>query len=384
MHVLGRLNRWLARLLLRGSVLEWWLRRKMRNLEEQYSRTLVEASRGQPAPEAPVSCKRGGALRRMLFISDIMWESKELVPELEKLCSLTILDLSSLLQPLREAELKRKAVVSALRNFIDECGSFEPDLILFYARPALLSEEAFDLLRKKWSCPLFGMNLDEKIEFLPYGIFSAGNDNYQRWAKQFDLNLTNVRAVMDWYADRGLPAYYMPEGFHPKFTSPPSCDGRGYKYELSFVGSKRSEREQLIRRLRSLGIPVEPLGFGWPDSSGSGNPEAVYRASMINLGIGFASPSLTLTTLKTRDFECPGAGACYLTTWNWELALHYDIGREILCYRSEEEVAELFSYYRRRPQECGRIAQAAWRRCVAEHTWERRFRALFQQVGLIS
>jgi spore maturation protein CgeB len=105
---------------------------------------------------------------------------------------------------------------------------------------------------------------------------------------------------------------------------------------------------------------------------------------MMTLGIGFASPSKVLTTLKTRDFECPGSGACYLTTFNWELALHYEIGKEILCYRSVEEIVELFSFYRRRPDECWRIAQSAYRRCINEHTWEKRFRKLFEEVGITS
>ena len=149
----------------------------------------------------------------------------------------------------------------------------------------------------------------------------------------------------------------------------------------SFVGSRRTERDIFFRRLRGFGVPIEPVGFGWPDSEGGKTPELIYRSSMMNLGIGFAAPSQTLTTLKTRDFECPGAGACYLTTYNWELALHYDVGRELLCYRSEAELVELFSFYRQRPELCLKIARAAQRRCLAEHTWEKRFRQVFKAAG---
>jgi spore maturation protein CgeB len=88
-----------------------------------------------------------------------------------------------------------------------------------------------------------------------------------------------------------------------------------------------------------------------------------------------------LTTVKGRDFECPGVGACYVTTFNWELPLHYEIGKEILCYRSIEELVEIYAYYHRRPAECLAIAQAAWRRCTAEHTWEKRFRRVLREVG---
>ena len=380
MKVLAALKRQLARLLLRGRVLEWWIARRMRTLENLYHRALVDASRGRPAPEVTTPIKAGTPLRRLLFISDIMWESRELVPELAKIADVQTLDLRPKLKAADQGLPAAETVVRALEEFIGAQKSSDPDAILFYSRSPLLSDMAFDLLQKRWSCPLLGMNLDEKIEFLDYGVFHGGSENYGRWAKKFDLNLSNVRAVVDWYADRGLPVIYVPEGFHPKPGGPPAS-ATEFRHEISFVGSRRTEREIFFRRLRELGVPLEPIGFGWPNSEGGKNPEATYRVSQMNLGIGFAAPSQTLTTLKTRDFECPGAGACYLTTYNWELALHYDLGREMLCYRSESELVELFSFYRRRPEACLEIARAAHRRCLAEHTWETRFRKVFKQTG---
>jgi len=81
------------------------------------------------------------------------------------------------------------------------------------------------------------------------------------------------------------------------------------------------------------------------------------------------------------DFECPGVGACYLTTYNWELANWWGIGREILCYRNVEELIEIFAWYRNRTEDSLKIAQAAWRRSVNEHTWEWRFRKIFREIG---
>jgi spore maturation protein CgeB len=150
---------------------------------------------------------------------------------------------------------------------------------------------------------------------------------------------------------------------------------------LSFLGQIKVERKYVVNQLQSAGIHIELFGQGWPGSQWVENPNSVFRDSQINLGIGFASPSFTLTTVKGRDFECPGVGACYLTTYNWELPLHYELGKEILCYRSVEELIEMYSWYSRRPQECLKIAQAAFRRCAAGHTWEKRFRKIFEQTG---
>jgi hypothetical protein len=380
MNWLFRMRRRLAELILRGWLLELWVNRKMRRLETRYAAELVQSSRGNPAKVA-TRLKWRHQPRRVLFISDVQWEAKELVPELLKIAPVDTINL----QPhLTAADSRQSApdqvVARALRDQLTTRAPADPDVILFYARPSLLSEEAFQIIRQYYSCPLLGLNLDDKVEFLDFGIFSNRNDNYRRWARHFDLNLTNVRAVVDWYGDAGLPVYYMAEGYHPK--TGPLDEQPDYAHEIAFVGSWRSERQELFDKLLSLGVPVEVFGYGWPKAQEGATPERIYRSSMITLGIGFASPSRKLTTLKTRDFECPGSGACYLTTYNWELALHYELGKEILCYRSVEEIVELFSYYRRRPAECWQIAQAAYARCLREHTWEKRFRKLFEETGI--
>lgn len=380
MSLLFRIRRRLAELILRGRLLELWVNRKIRRLERQY---LAELLRRSPDNSAgPTSLpKLRQQPRKLLLISDVQWEHKELVPELEKICPVDLLNLHPSLTALNNAKrAPNDVVVTTLREFAGKSKSLAPDVILFYARPALLSSEAFEILRGTFSCPIVGMNLDDKIQFLDYQIFSDRNDNYRAWTNRFDLNLTNVRAALDWYAEGGVPVYYMAEGYHPK--NPPLDEMPAYAHEIAFVGSWRSERAELFGKLEALGLPVEVFGYGWPRSEEGATPEKIYRSSMITLGIGFASPSKTLTTLKTRDFECPGSGACYLTTYNWELALHFELGKEILCYRSAEEIVELFSYYRRRPMECWQIARAAYRRCLNDHTWEKRFRKLFSETGV--
>lgn len=381
MKLLARIKRSIASIVLRGRIMEWWLSRKSKVLEREYLAQLVDNSVNPPAPEQPPALNLSQPLKKLLFIGDMQWEQEELIPELKKIFEVDVLNLRSSVAEHIGRGTEKRAVESAVERFIKSGSAPEPDVIFFYARSLLLSDAAFDLLRRRWHCPIIGLNLDDKIEFLDYGVFSERNDNYQEWAKRFDLNITNVRATADWYSDRGLPVHYMAEGYHLK--NPPPLDQPDFRYEMTFLGRKRYERELLVRQLQELNVPVEPLGFGWPGSGPVKNPDLVYRSSKLNLGIGFASPSLTLTTLKGRDFECPGAGACYLTTYNWELGLHYEIGKEILCYRSIEELVEIFSFYRRRPEACLKIAQAAYRRCAAEHTWEKRFRDMFRETGVL-
>jgi spore maturation protein CgeB len=226
------------------------------------------------------------------------------------------------------------------------------------------------------------MNLDDRVAFFDYSFFrETRSGGYRQWAQKCDLNLTNNLAAVDWYRQAGADAYYFPQGFLLDPRIGPPQPQNSYKYSLSFVGSRRTDRAKLVDALRSMGIPVSVFGKGWKDGNWEDDLPAIYRNSQINLGIGFAYPFSTLTNLKGRDFECPGAGACYLTTYHWELGLHYEIGKEILCYRCIEELAELYSFYRSRPQECHLIALSAYKRAIREHTWEQRYRRLFDFMG---
>ena len=383
MKVLRIFRETLARLLLRGRILRCWVSRKVKKLETQYVRELVTRSQS-PAPteSRPKPVSPGTPLKRILFIGQILWEDTQLIPELEKIAAVSVLDLKNVAaSPTRS---RSEAACQTLERFIGEHQDMRPDIVLFYADSTLLSNDAFQLLRGTWAAPIIGMNLDEKIQFLDYGLFSRGADNYERWAPRFDFNLSNSLAVCDWYRRLGLPSHYMPEGTRSQPMPQVDAGGRDFKWNVSFVGSRKPEREAFIENLQAKGIQVDLFGQGWSHSQWQDDTREIFTHSRINLGLGFASPSTKLTTLKGRDFECPGAGGCYATTFNWELPLHFDIGREILCYQSLEELVELICWHRQRPELCRQIGLRAHARCQRDHTWEKRFRPVFQSLGFAS
>jgi len=308
----------------------------------------------------------------------VMWELNEMVPELEKLAPVETLNLRPALRREPDAD-PAQVTLRCVREFLDAPREREPDVVFIYLNASFLSEELFTAIRAKWSCPLLGMNLDDKFEFWNYQLFSWNVSNYVHWASFFDLNLTNSQIGADWYRQHGLPCIYSAQGVrHPAgITEPTSAD---FRYGVTFLGVKKLDRAQVIQRLCKEGIPVQIFGGGWPNSQWVDDPNEIFRGSQINLGIG--SATLHYTTIKGRDFECPGVGGCYLTTYNWELAEWWEIGKEILCYRNLEEAMEIISYYKNRPEACLKIAQAAFRRAAREHTWAHRFRGIFAQLGL--
>ena len=335
-------------------------------LTDRYLSCLTTGS--NVAENASTPTPRQKIPRLLWLIADIQWERDELIPELQKICEVRVTDLGAM-----TVQSDPRTAVSRLVE--SEGKNLEPDLILLYAREGLLSAGLFEYLRSK-TVPIWGLNLDDKTEFMPEesGAYN-GRYGYSRWVKSFDLNLSSSRVMVDKYRSEGAPVTYFPEGFHHR----PEYDENlpAAVHELTFIGAYREDRQALLQKLARYGLPTKVYGRGWPGAEAATQPWQIYRTSQINLGIGLASPA-HVTALKGRDFECPGARACYLTTYNWELAEHFDIGRELLCYRSPEELVEMLAYYLPRPKACAAIALAGYRRAQADHTWERRFRDLFQ------
>jgi spore maturation protein CgeB len=86
----------------------------------------------------------------------------------------------------------------------------------------------------------------------------------------------------------------------------------------------------------------------------------ISRDSMASIGF---SPA-------TRVFEAAGAGACLLTD-PWEgIGLFLTPGKEVLVARDGIDVAEAVDALT--PERASEIGQAALRRVLAEHTYDRR------------
>jgi spore maturation protein CgeB len=91
-----------------------------------------------------------------------------------------------------------------------------------------------------------------------------------------------------------------------------------------------------------------------------------------------------LTNVKARDFEIPAVGtSAYLTSFNPDLAQHFFIGREVLCYRNHEEMLELIRFCLARPDEASAIARRGKMRCLAEHRWRNRFERICRILGIL-
>jgi spore maturation protein CgeB len=106
----------------------------------------------------------------------------------------------------------------------------------------------------------------------------------------------------------------------------------------------------------------------------------VSRARLV-LGMGGVGHTDKVKHLKGRDFEVPMCGAAYLTSFNPELTDFFEVGSEILCYGSPQDCADVARWGLARPSRLVEIGAAARRRCIAEHTWDRRLEQMLLRLG---
>jgi len=365
-------------LILCGPLLSLWVRIKICKWQRRYLQNLTKIQTAVPKQQERPRNLRGRKnekLRKILIICDEMWEKGQLLPELNTIASTQILDIKRVL---KEDQIDLANMEMELARM---SGKAKYGTVLLYLNSHWLSEDLFSAVRQKSAGPILGMNLDDKAEFFGFGPGAKKKCNYSQWVKKFDLNLSSSRLFESFYEKCGGRFYYCPPGLHiPNRLKAPKKTL--FERTVSFLGSAKDERVRLVRALRHLGVKVDTFGKGWSGKQWVTSPQSVFRGTQINLGLGFASGSERLTSLKARDFECPGIGACYLTTYNFELSQHWELGEEVLCYRSLEELVEMIVYYQTKPEMCRKIARNAFRRAIAEHRWRDRFKKVFQEIGL--
>ena len=364
---------------LRGRLLRLWLHFKTSRFADRFARFLIANCKNDfPEPHQAV-CPRKEKLRRILFVCDNMWERRALLPELSNIAEVDFIDIGELLVNRGTASQPPNA-----DDFAKKLGPLkkrEYSLAIVYLRSSLLSEHLFGLLRENCRAPLLGLNLDDKTSFEDFEIFRRSYLPYREWAKYFDCNLSSSRTMIEVYRANGFPCLYMPEGFHFDPKRPNCASLQELQYSTTFVGSYKPERAKFIEELSRLGINVTLFGSGWKAAQFAEDDWRIYNASQINLGLGYNVTGKQITNLKSRDFECTGAGGCYLTTFDWELAELFRVGEEILCYRDIYDLVEVWSFYIKRPDKCRQIAHAGQQRAIREHTWEQRFRTVLDQLG---
>ena len=398
---------------LKNSLRQWrpsrdaWGSLRRRQLQHEYERrreyyALKAEERGLSTGESDVVAdirrriaargyaprrRRLGEIHTFACIPTFSWH-EHLLPDLRELGPVTHFDYTALgfgVEELartdRDAIARRRLMLEQLLPAVRAAHKDRPiDWLFYYGGGQDTSPRVIRQIVDELGIPTVNMSLDDK-----QGWAGRSNDECRTGAiditREFDLYITSARVALEWHAVEGGRPIYMPEGFNPTTYRPMSLVR---DLPVSFVGAAYGFRASTIDYLKSHRVDVHPFGPGWGTRSVWGDEQVeIFNRSQINLGMGGIEYSESLTNVKTRDFEIPGTGGgAYLTSFNPDLALHFVIGTEILCYRNRDELLELIRYHLSNPDETREIGRRGRERSLREHRWLHRYLKALQILGV--
>jgi radical SAM superfamily enzyme YgiQ (UPF0313 family)/ubiquinone/menaquinone biosynthesis C-methylase UbiE len=199
----------------------------------------------------------------------------------------------------------------------------------------------------------------------------------------FDIIISSFPHFVARLRQAGMTAYYQPLAFDPLIL-----DKIGHcrkTYPVTFVGGispVHGKGTELLEQLARL-TPLEFWGYG-ADTLPSGSPISdrhhgeIWGLEMFRL---LAQSGITINrhidvaenhANNMRLFEATGCGALLITDYKDNLNDLFEIGKEIVVYRSVEECAALINYYLANPAAAESIAKAGQARTLRDHKYDQR------------
>lgn len=215
-------------------------------------------------------------------------------------------------------------------------------------------------------------------------------------APHYDFCMFPEQEALQKYLSVGAKPVHIQMAANPDFYKPYEVER---EYDVTFVGQKCVNRHEYVEYLYRNGVDVHVWGPGWnsfqalPESHVGGplqDEELIRMYSSSRISLNFSEvfvenaqdQNTTMRHIRLRDFEAPMSGAFYITGYQEELKEYYEIGKEIVCYDTKEELLEKIRYYLKHSDEAEKIRRAGYARALKDHTWKNRFEELFSKIGL--
>jgi spore maturation protein CgeB len=287
------------------------------------------------------------------------------------------------------AHLRSHDVHEMRRMLTSQADAAKPDLAFFFLFTDQIDTATIEEVGNVGECRTVNWFADDHWRF----------DSFTRqMAPAFDLAVTTDPDALEKY--QMLPDVRV-------HLSQWACNRYAYRrtttqlaHDVTFVGQPHGDRRQITARLRAEGVPIECWGFGWP----SGPIEHaqmvdVFASSRINLNLSNSSeasglkarvgralhlpaPAQRPPQIKGRNFEVPGCGGFLLTERVSHLDHYFRLDQEVAVYDGVDDLIEKIGFWLDHPEERQRVAEAGYRRVLAEHTYDHRFAAIFKELGL--
>lgn len=188
------------------------------------------------------------------------------------------------------------------------------------------------------------------------------------------------------------PVYYLPECFNPSRHRSPDTTGNNelYKCDITTAGNSHSWRVAVFRHLEHYDIKLwggaAPLWMPASYVSRIHQGRSVYNEEK---ALAFTEAKIVLNALhyaemwglNARAFEAAGIGSFQMVSWRPGLADLFVDGKELVAFKSMQNLKELIDHYLIRHDERQEIAAAGKRRAFSEHTYRHRLDLLLNTMA---
>lgn len=280
------------------------------------------------------------------------------------------------------AEVLSRTVVEGLKDR-------EVNLVIALAQ-APLSVSALDTLRARGITTALWY-LEDCRRFSAWKEIAGGYDFVFTIQKGEILNLVKEAGAGD--------VHYLPAACDPTVHQPMTLSDEEKKRwgaQVSFVGAGYHNRVQLFASLPCDDFKI--WGTEWPAIPPFTNlvqEEArrlsveeyvkVFNASAINLNLHSSTErngvDPTGDFVNPRTFELAACGAFQLTDSRSLLAELFAADEELVTFDSRESLIDKVRYFRTRPSEREKFAQAAQKRALAQHTYKHRMEEMLDYIS---
>lgn len=288
-------------------------------------------------------------------------------------------------------ERERVAGRRAMRaEIVEAAREASPDVVFFCLFTDQLDPDTLRAVGAAAGAPTVNWFADDHWRF----------DGFTRlMAPALDWSVTTDADALPKYAAQGIENVILSQWACNRYAYHPT-DGP-LEHGVTFVGQPHADRPQVIAALGEAGVDVECWGLGWPNGRIEHEDMVrVFGTSAVNLNLANSStPPNTLrvrvgrllgrgpkgprpSQIKGRTFEVPGCAGFQLTERVPHLERYFEIGGEIAVYDDLDGLIEQARYWLANEDERAAVAQAGYRRVMAEHTYDHRFAEIFARAGV--
>lgn len=202
-------------------------------------------------------------------------------------------------------------------------------------------------------------------------------------SKYFDLFLTTSVECLPRYAEAGVNVRLLLPATNPDFfhTESPRLE---YDCDVVIFGHAHADRVEPVRAIDER-FNLHLYGEGW-EKYGLRSRGELYGDDLLS---ALASARMTVIFNRTRAghtlvkpgiFDFLAAGALVLTNHFSEIESCLTYERDIVGFRSTEDMLNKVSHYLRNPIEANNIRVSGQTRVLREHTWQQRWKHILKEV----